>query len=100
MGPLGGGVVGAGSGSSEAFGGIRVGSLRKKSVLLVIRVPKAACICSKRRATSRPRCSLASVITEKFGEHTSTHCDSAAKERSEWWAAMIMRKGSTRTSSE
>src|SRR5467141_3713024 len=48
---------------------------------LVISVPNTERICSKWRATSRPRLSPASVITEKFGERTSTHCESPAKLR-------------------
>src|SRR3954463_7468526 len=42
-------------------------------------MPKAVRICSKRNAAWRPRLSPASVITEKCGECTSTHCASPAK---------------------
>src|SRR5258708_19625000 len=46
---------------------------------LGIRVPNTERICAKWSATSRPRLSPASVITEKFGERTSTHSGSPAK---------------------
>src|SRR6202795_1345577 len=45
----------------------------------VIRVPNTERICYKWSAKSRPLLSPASVITEKFGERTSTHCGSPAK---------------------
>src|SRR5208283_4148400 len=46
---------------------------------LGFRVPNTERICSKWRATSRPRFAPASVITEKFGDRISTHCGSPAK---------------------
>ncbi|HWZ81797.1 MAG TPA: hypothetical protein VNW47_04195 [Terriglobales bacterium] len=51
---------------------------RKFTFAFVTNAPNTERICSKCSATSRPRFSPASVITEKFGERISTHCGSPA----------------------